>query len=213
MDHLQITAGSFAVPSMTVHSFMGRRMRKVLTSSLMALCLVACDAGRTMSPNIAGSSGSKNCAAMSGHCDPARASGHIERTGTVVQGIQYEQYSFVAIATDGSNAAKGQVSAHALLFDGRKWRLHAEVTCLAVQGKRAWIGARIISIVLDGQPEPGGVIVFSVEDNGEGQATMDPGTLLFFGSEGDDLTYCANRPDRPPRLGETVVAQVQVTGG
>jgi hypothetical protein len=131
-----------------------------------------------------------------------RSSGHAEIHGTTVQNVRDESYSFTAISSGDSPVAKGQVDAEWLRFSGETVAVHASVTCLAIVGNTAWIGARVTRFS-ENQTEDltaiGRPIVIRVRDLGEGHETADVASLVFFPppNSNGDLTHCSTRPDFP----------------
>jgi hypothetical protein len=126
------------------------------------------------------------------------ANGHAEVQGTPVQGIQDERYSFIALPDGNAPLAKGQVQVHFLTFAGMELRVHAEVTCVSVEGNQAWVGTRVTSFVRDGEEIPGERrMIFRVQDTGDDAGSTDLASLVFFGAAGLDLTHCNTRQAFP----------------
>ncbi len=137
-----------------------------------------------------------------------RASGHAEVQGNTVNNVREERYSFTAIPDGEAPRAKGEVEAHLFLFTGEEVVVHAAVTCVSVVGNTAWVGSRVTREVYNGEKVDFDLpMVFQVRDNGEGAATVDDASLVFFGT--DDLTYCDTRPSTP-RVRPTTTGNVQV---
>jgi hypothetical protein len=129
-----------------------------------------------------------------------KASGHPVVQGTPVQNVQNQRYSFTAISTDASSAAKGQVEVHYVRFTGEEIMVHANVTCLSVMGEQAWVGAEVSRLVFNGAEMPDRVgipMIFRVVDVGEGEDATDLASLVFFPPPGGDIAHCTTRPDFP----------------
>jgi hypothetical protein len=112
-----------------------------------------------------------------------KASGHPVVHGTPVQNVLDQRYSFIAISTDASSTAKGQVEVHYVRFTGQELTVHADVTCLSVVGQQAWVGAEITRLVVDGAEVPdrvGAPMIFRVVDVGEGEDATDLASLVSF---------------------------------
>jgi hypothetical protein len=140
------------------------------------------------------------------------ASGLVNVHGTPVQNIVEQRYSFTAISTDAFTTSKGQVEVHDVRFTGDEVTVQADVTCLAVLGQQAWVGAEIRRLTFNGQEVPdrtGRPMIFRVLDTGEGQQGVDLASLVFFPPAGGDLAHCATRPDFPI-LRESRTGNIQV---
>lgn len=131
-----------------------------------------------------------------------RAGGHAEVHGTTVQNVVDESYSFTAVSSQEFPLAKGEVEVHFLRFSGETVAVHAAVSCLAIQGNMAWVGAVVSHFTIDQQDQPelvGRPMILRVQDLGEGDGVADLGSLAFFppaGSAGD-LAHCATQPSFP----------------
>jgi hypothetical protein len=140
------------------------------------------------------------------------ASGHAVVQGTPVQNVQDQRYSFTAISTDVFPLAKGQVQVHYVRFTGEEITVHADVTCVAVEGDQAWIGSQVRRLVFDGEAVPeriGSPMIFRVLDLGEGGGATDLASLVFFPPPGGDIAHCTTRPEFPI-LRESAVGNIQV---
>ena len=106
--------------------------------------------------------------------------------------------------------ATGQVEFHGFSIPGVQfpsgdaWTIHAEVTCLAIVGNQAWVGARMIRWVYNGEEwlwRRGGSMILRVVDGGEGAGATDQSSLAFFPPPGfpvaDDMSFCNTRPNFP----------------
>ena len=96
-----------------------------------------------------------------------RASGHFELAEPFFS-ILTEQYSFIALSTDGFPNAKGELDAkiaRSTLFQD----LHAEVDCLAIAGNQAWISGALKRLLFNGVPQPTAnrYVVWRVQAHGE----------------------------------------------
>jgi len=172
------------------------------------LCTVmfACDgpASEPMAPGPAQGTGALN--------KGPRASGHVNVHGTPVQNVVEQRYSFTATSTDAFTTATGQVEVHDVRFTGDEVTVHADVTCLAVLGQQAWVGAEIRRLTFNGEEVPdrtGRPMIFSVLDMGEGPQPVDLASLVFFPPPGGDLAHCTTRPDFPI-LRESSPGNIQV---
>jgi hypothetical protein len=98
--------------------------------------------------------------------------GQVDYTGTVADGADTETYGVTA-SMDGAGNVKGQFESH-----WGEYRFHMEITCLAVDGNRAWLGG--VTTRSNNESFPvGHEWVFSVVDNGQG-ANADPDQLSYF---------------------------------
>jgi hypothetical protein len=116
-----------------------------------------------------------------------RASGHADITVSSIQ----EQYSFIALSTNPSPTAKGEVQGKATSGGTTVLELHANADCLVTIGNQAWVSGPIER--LNGQPTTLHVL-FRVMDRGEG--ANDPPDLasqLF----GTGPQGCSSRPNLP----------------
>jgi hypothetical protein len=124
-----------------------------------------------------------------------RASGHADIFATPRQNVVEQAYSFTAVSDGAFPAAKGQFEGHGLRFSGETVDVHADVTCVAIVGNQAWVGARITRATVDHVDVPnaaGTPLTFRVQDNGEG-ANIDAASLWFVASA-SDIGFCNTRP-------------------
>jgi hypothetical protein len=115
---------------------------------------------------------------------------------TARQNIVEESYSFTAAAIGEFPAARGQFEGHALRFTGETVDIHADVTCMAIVGNQAWIGARLTRATVDQQDVPnaeGTPLTFRVVDTGEDASVADGASLWFLGFA-SELAFCNARP-------------------
>lgn len=123
-----------------------------------------------------------------------RASGHADVFATPRQNVVEQSYSFTAVSDGAFPAAKGQFEGHSLRFTGEEVNVHADVTCVAIVGNQAWIGARVTSATVDHVDVPnvaGTPLAFRVQDNGEG-TNIDVASLWALIAS--DITFCNTRP-------------------
>ena len=142
------------------------------------------------------------------------ASGHADVSGVPIGSISRfdETISFTARSTGDFPLATGRVEFHGFSIpglenpSGDKWTVHAEVTCLAIVGNQAWVGARMIRWVYNGEEwlwRRGGPMIFRVVDAGEGADATDQASLAYFpvpsipGPVADDMSFCNTRPNFP----------------
>lgn len=120
-----------------------------------------------------------------------RASGRADITASDFPLPLSEQYSFNALSTGPGAplfAAKGQFQGK-LQFGASTYDLHAEVNCLRILpsplNNRAVVSGPLKKFTIDGQPQPMNLdIIFEVEDNGEGNPTVDRASRFFVAQSG-----------------------------
>jgi len=140
-----------------------------------------------------------------------QASGHTDTFATPTQNVFEQRYSFNARSVGAYPAARGEFEAHSRRFTGEAVVIHAEVTCMAIVGSQAYIGARITKATVDQveQPNaPGVALVFNVRDNGEGDGVADDASLFYLGYT-SEIAYCNSRP-LIPVMRPSTNANVQV---
>jgi hypothetical protein len=130
-----------------------------------------------------------------------RASGHVAVQGINV-GVQDQRYSFTAISAGAFPSAKGQVEVHYVRLTGEEIRVHADVTCLSIEGNQAWIGSQTTRYISNGEevPERTGIpMVFRVVDLGERENATELASLVLFHlvPDGQDIAHCTSRIDFP----------------
>ncbi len=135
-----------------------------------------------------GTSSMQQAAAAPQAASGGRASGHVGFTlGTgFFSNIASEQYSFVALRTDPLTpfAAKGQYDMTLTTRTGVVQEFRGVVICMNVTGNTARIAGQLTSVVVNGIPRAINPTqshnIWSVTDNGEGQATPDTASPLIF---------------------------------
>lgn len=135
-----------------------------------------------------------------------RASGRADLTFSTTFG---EQYSFIALSTAGPLfAAKGQFQGK-IQFGSATYDLHAEVNCLRIiPPNRAVVSGPLTKFTIDGQPQPMNFdILFEVQDNGEGNPTVDLGSALAGVSSGIQACRLFQFSQRPSQDGNIQVSQ------
>jgi len=140
-----------------------------------------------------------------------QANGHVDIFATARQNIVEETYSFTATSKDAFPLAKGQFEGHALRFTGETVNIHAEVTCMSIDGNVAYVGARITRATVDEQevPNSAGVpLTFRVQDAGNDVTAADAASLWFLASA-SDIIFCNTRPTTNA-LRSTIIGNVQV---
>ena len=192
---------------------MPSNLTSLALTSGVCVVLLACDerARAPLAPDRVSSPGSPSLAvAASRSSGGEEASGHADIQGTTPQGFDDQIYSFTAVSTGEFPLAKGQVQADFLLA-GRRFNVHARVTCLSIVENQAWVGSRVRRFVIDGEEQPdrvGGPMRFRVQDMGEGHGDVDLAAFVVFGTA-DDLEYCNTRPDFPV-MRESIHGNIQV---
>lgn len=180
----------------------------------LAVIGVACDGTSSVTgPRVSALSGTPRSTSLLVAGTPGRASGHAFIHGTPVQGVKDEVYSFSAVSAGTFPAATGELELHVVTFANLRVNVHASITCLSVVGNLAWVAGRVTREMFDGEEVPamvGKVVVFRVQDMGEGHQTNDRATLAIFGVT-DDMTYCQNMPTMPRLLRESVNGNIQVS--
>jgi hypothetical protein len=189
-----------------------------VTLVLLTLSMVACDQPVT-GPEVKGAHTMGTDAADSGLSDVlvagGRASGHVAVQGTPVQNVSDQRYSFSAVSAGAFPAAKGQVEVHFVRFSGEEVTVHADVTCLSIEGNQAWVGSQTSRYISDGEevPERTGIpMVFRVADLGERENAAELASLVLFHlvPEGQDIAHCTSRIDFPI-LRESTTGNIQVS--
>lgn len=124
----------------------------------------------------------------------ANGSGKFRSDGNLVN------FSFSAIQ-DGDGTTHGQVEAFAT---GTGLRIQVDVTCLNVVGNIATIGGKVknSTFLREGQP-----LVFTVQDNGEGNNAVDLMTVFEPRAEEIDCGVMAARDLVPIEAGNIQVRQ------
>jgi hypothetical protein len=165
---------------------------------VLAAAILACDG------NSRGPVGPKVASLTIGvGASSARASGHVVLSDKTAQQVKDAKYSFTAAPAGSSALGKGELIEHHLNFDGHEVMSKAEVTCVSIVDNQAWVGTRLVRLVVDGEEQPveGVFPIFRVVDVGEGQGTRDRASLIFFAAKGrrfeSDMSYCEARPDFP----------------
>jgi hypothetical protein len=97
-------------------------------------------------------------------------------------------YAFEA-SIDASGSVKGQGQVYLSRADTR---VHLDITCLVVDGNKAWLGGTVTSTKSDIYPAGTG-FVWRVTDNGEGAALPDQ--VSTFGRVDPD--FCSEEPTFP----------------
>ena len=175
------------------------------TASIVALMGLG-DAQAIESADVAAADGAPADLATGG-----QASGHTDTFATPTQNVFEQRYSFNARSVGAFPAATGEFEAHSRRFTGETVVVHAEVTCLAIVGRQAYIGARITKATIDQEdvPDAAGVaLVFDVRDNGEGDGVADDASLFYLGYT-SEIAYCDSRP-LIPVMRPSTNANVQV---
>jgi hypothetical protein len=176
-----------------------------VTLVLLSLLMLACDQPTT-GPAVNGATGLATAAPSNGNLDVlvtgGRASGHVAVQGTPVQNVRDQRYSFTAISQGAFPSAKGQVEVHFVRFSGEEVTVHAEVTCLSIEGNQAWVGSQTTRYVSNGEevPERTGIpMVFRVADLGERENAAELASLVLFHlvPAGQDIAHCTSRIDFP----------------
>ena len=164
-----------------------------------------------------GSASTQQAASATQAATGGRASGHVGLTlGTgFFTNIATEQYSFTALSTSNSPtpfAAKGQYTMSLVTATGVVQEFEGVVICMAVSGNTARVAGQLTSVVVNGIPRQinpnQSHNIWSVTDNGEGQATDTASPMIFFNAALAPL-HCAN-DFIPPQFGiQTGNVQVQ----
>jgi hypothetical protein len=138
-----------------------------------------------------------------------RASGHADVFASPRQNVVEQAYSFTALSVGAFPEAKGEFEGHALRFTGEIVDVHAHVTCIAIVGKQAWVGARITRATVDQVEVPnsaGTPLTFRVQDSGDG-TNVDVASLWALSSS--EISFCNTRPTTNA-LRESVDGNIQV---
>ena len=130
----------------------------------------------------------------------SRASGHVALTlGTgFFTNIATEEYNFVALSTDPLTpfAAKGEYHMTLVTTTGVVQEFRGKVICVATVGNTARMAGQLTSVVVNGIPRTinpnQSHNIWSVTDNGEGQATPDTASPMIFFNATFAPLHCAN---------------------
>ena len=122
-------------------------------------------------------------------------------------GTLAEQLSSIALSTDPTPTAKGEVEWHAV-NGATTFEVHADVACLSIVGSQAWVSGPIERFLINGEPVTGALpnVQFRVIDLGEGHGTIEGGSQLFYAST---PTTCALRFPLPMYVSDEGNIQVR----
>lgn len=125
----------------------------------------------------------------------SRASGHVGFTfSPPFLNLTSERYSFVALSTDAATfAAKGEFELMLTVVTGAEQRFHGDVVCMSTVGNTTRLAGQIEKIWINNVQRPitGAThVIWTVVDNGEGQATTDMASPMFFNNAANAQLHC-----------------------
>ena len=125
----------------------------------------------------------------------SRASGHVGFTfSPPVLGLASERYSFVALSTDAPTfAARGEFELLLSTATGFENKVHGDVICMSTVGNTTRLAARIEKVWVNNVQRPitGAThVIWTVQDNGEGQGAPDTASPMFFNNAANALLHC-----------------------
>ncbi|HSH74117.1 MAG TPA: leucine-rich repeat domain-containing protein [Longimicrobiales bacterium] len=157
------------------HGVLSSSNQTVVLSLLCTVVVAGCDSAELAGPDL--------------HPDFAVVAGSpaylVSGGGTVVTPFGLSTYAFHA-SVDDAGRVKGKVELH---FSSSDVRVQGNVTCLAVGGSEAWLGAVVTRSDLEtGNFAVGGDFVWRASDNGEGADADAPDRVSsFFGNPAADF--------------------------
>ena len=125
-----------------------------------------------------------------------RASGHVGFNFSVpFRGLLSERYSFVALSTEPAPtfAAKGEWEMMLTSVAGGEQKFHGDVICTSITGNTARLAGSIEKVWINNVQRPitGAThVIWTVQDNGEGQGTTDLASPMFFNNAANALLHC-----------------------
>ncbi|HYC50163.1 MAG TPA: hypothetical protein VEB19_03545 [Gemmatimonadaceae bacterium] len=166
-------------------------MSKYSFPSLIVLCaLAACTDSSTRSTLTAPDAGQASLAIA------GRASGHIGfNFGAPTIGLLSERYSFTALSTDPATfGANGQFELMLTAATGVEQKFHGDVICMDIVGNTARMAGQLTKVWINNVQRPitGAThVIWTVQDNGEGQGITDFGSPMFFNNAANAQQHCA----------------------
>jgi hypothetical protein len=112
--------------------------------------------------------------------EQAATGGRATGNADITVGSVGEKISFSALSTGTFPDAKGQTEVHIRSELGLT-DVHADVDCLAILGNNAWVSGPVRKFRRNGEDIPllpGFQMLFRVQDNGDGGATVDEASLI-----------------------------------
>ena len=125
-----------------------------------------------------------------------RASGHVDfNFAAPTLGLTSERYSFNALSTGPAAAlgAKGQFELMLTAATGVVQKVHGELACMNTVGNITRMAGLITKVWVNNVQRPitGAThTIWTVQDNGEGQGTVDTASPMFFNNATNALTHC-----------------------
>lgn len=144
----------------------------------------------------------------------SRASGHVGfNFGVPTLGLLSERYSFVALSTDPAPtfAAKGEFEMMLTAATGAEQKFHGDVICMSTVGNTTRLAGQITKVWVNNVQRPitGAThTIWTVQDNGEGQGTIDTASPMFFNNGANAQFHCTvgfPPPQFPNQEGEVQV--------